>query len=116
MKKYIIMASVAALAIGLSSCSNFLDELPDNRTELNENNVGKILLSAYPTTAICEMGEMSSDNTDAYPNRFFFFQPGLQEDLYKWADSAEQDQDSPHALWESCYMAISAATKVLKVI
>ena len=63
MKKYIIMASVAALAIGLSSCSNFLDELPDNRTELNENNVGKILLSAYPTTAICEMGEMSSDNT-----------------------------------------------------
>ena len=55
MKKYIIMASVAALAIGLSSCSNFLDELPDNRTELNENNVGKILLSAYPTTAICEM-------------------------------------------------------------
>ena len=48
MKKYIIMASVAALAIGLSSCSNFLDELPDNRTELNENNVGKILLSAYP--------------------------------------------------------------------
>ena len=69
MKKYIIMASVAALAIGLSSCSNFLDELPDNRTELNENNVGKILLSAYPTTAICEMGEMSSDNTDAYPNR-----------------------------------------------
>lgn len=57
MKKYIIMASVAALAIGLSSCSNFLDELPDNRTELNENNVGKILLSAYPTTAICEMGK-----------------------------------------------------------
>ena len=33
MKKYIIMASVAALAIGLSSCSNFLDELPDNRTQ-----------------------------------------------------------------------------------
>ena len=79
MKKYIIMASVAALAIGLSSCSNFLDELPDNRTELNENNVGKILLSAYPTTAICEMGEMSSDNTDAYPNRFSSFNR-LQED------------------------------------
>ena len=115
MKKYIIMASVAALAIGLSSCSNFLDELPDNRTELNENNVGKILLSAYPSTAICEMGEMSSDNTDAYPNRFSSFNR-LQEDLYKWADSAEQDQDSPHALWESCYMAISACNEVLKVI
>lgn len=41
MKKYIIMASVAALAIGLSSCSNFLDELPDNRTELNETMLAK---------------------------------------------------------------------------
>ena len=105
MKKYIIMASVAALAIGLSSCSNFLDELPDNRTELNENNVGKILLSAYPTTAICEMGEMSSDNTDAYPNRFSSFNR-LQEDLYKWADSADKIRTLPMhfgnlAIWQS---------------
>ena len=48
---------------------------------------------------------MSSDNTDAYPNRFSSFNR-LQEDLYKWADSAEQDQDSPMhfgnlAIWQS---------------
>lgn len=46
----------------------------------------------------------------------FLLSTVLQEDLYKWADSAEQDQDSPHALWESCYMAISACNEVLKVI
>ena len=99
------MASVAALAIGLSSCSNFLDELPDNRTELNENNVGKILLSAYPTTAICEMGEMSSDNTDAYPNRFSSFNR-LQEDLYKWETLQNKIRTLPMhfgnlAIWQS---------------
>ena len=35
MKKYILLASIAtAFTFGLSSCSKFLDELPDNRTEL----------------------------------------------------------------------------------
>ena len=81
MKKYIILASIAtAFIFGLSSCSDFLDELPDNRTELTPDNVSKILLAAYPTTAICEMAEMASDNTDAYPNNFSAFNR-LQEDL-----------------------------------
>lgn len=42
MKKYIILASIAtAFIFGLSSCSDFLDELPDNRTELTPDNVSK---------------------------------------------------------------------------
>lgn len=95
MKKYIILASIAtAFIFGLSSCSDFLDELPDNRTELTPDNVSKILLAAYPTTAICEIAEMASDNTDAYPNNFSAFNR-LQEDLYKWEDSSEREDDSP---------------------
>ena len=43
MKKYILFISiVTAFSIGLTSCSHFLDELPDNRTELNSGNVSKI--------------------------------------------------------------------------
>ena len=116
MKKYIILASIAtAFIFGLSSCSDFLDELPDNRTELTPDNVSKILLAAYPTTAICEMAEMASDNTDAYPNNFSAFNR-LQEDLYKWEDSSEREDDSPSALWESCYIAIAACNQALKVV
>ncbi|WP_291589084.1 RagB/SusD family nutrient uptake outer membrane protein [Bacteroides sp.] len=115
MKKYIIWTSlVTVFTFGLSSCADFLDELPDNRTELNPDNVGKILVSAYPTTAICEIGEVSSDNTDAYPNNFS--SDRLLEDLYKWESTAEQDQDSPAALWESCYIAISACNQALKAV
>ena len=115
MKKYTIWASlVAVFTFGLSSCADFLDETPDNRTELTPNNVGKILVSAYPTTAICEIGEISSDNADAYPNNFT--SDRLLEDLYRWESTAEQDQDSPAALWESCYIAISACNQVLKTI
>ena len=43
MKKYIILASIAtAFIFGLSSCSDFLDELPDNRTELTPDNVSTV--------------------------------------------------------------------------
>lgn len=114
-KKYMILAATAAFTLGFSSCSSFLDELPDNRTELNENNVSKILLAAYPTTTLCEISEMSSDNTDAYPNRFGAFNR-LQEDLFKWADSAENGEDSPSNLWESCYMSVSACNQALEAI
>lgn len=116
MKKYILLAGLAtAFMFGMSSCSDFLDELPDNRTELTPDNVGKILLAAYPTTAINEIAELASDNADAYPNNFSLFDR-LQEDLYKWSDSSERNEDSPHALWESCYIAISACNQALAVI
>lgn len=40
---------IATLAIVGSSCNDFLDELPDNRTELNsEQKIAKMLVSAYP--------------------------------------------------------------------
>lgn len=115
MKKYILFISiVTAFSIGLTSCSHFLDELPDNRTELNSGNVSKILVSAYPTTAICEIAEVSSDNVDAYPNNFT--SDRLLEDLYKWESTSEQDQDSPAALWESCYISIAACNQALAMI
>lgn len=115
MKKYILFVSiVTAFSIGLSSCSHFLDELPDNRTELNSGNVSKMLVSAYPTTTVCEIAEVSSDNVDAYPDNFASNR--LLEDLYKWENTSEQDQDSPAALWESCYISIAACNQALDMI
>lgn len=116
MKRIILLAGLtAAFSFGLSSCSDFLDELPDNRTELNPDNVDKILLAAYPTTTPCVISEMASDNTDAYPNNFSSFNR-LQEDLYKWADTGQKEDDSPDALWEECYMAISACNEALETV
>lgn len=115
MKKYILLTSiVTAFSFGLSSCSHFLDELPDNRTELTPGTVSKILVSAYPTTAICEIAEVSSDNVDAYPDNFSSDQ--LLEDLYKWEATSEQGQDTPASLWESCYISISACNEALAMI
>lgn len=116
MKRIILLAGCAVMfAFGLLSCADFLDELPDNRTELNPSDVDKVLLSAYPTTTMCEIAEMSSDNTDAYPNSFSAFNR-LQEDLYKWDDSAEKADDSPHSLWEACYIAVAACNQALLTV
>ena len=65
-KKHIILSAMLAAIVSLtSSCSNFLDELPDNRTDLNtEQSIAKLLVSAYPITSFAMIGEMTSDNTD----------------------------------------------------
>ena len=53
---------IATLAIVGSSCNDFLDELPDNRTELNsEQKIAKMLVSAYPEGSANELFELYSD-------------------------------------------------------
>ena len=116
MKRIILLAGLtAAFTFGLSSCSDFLDELPDNRTELDPDNVDKVLLAAYPTITPCMIAEMSSDNTDAYPNNFSSYNR-LQEDLYKWVDTGEKSDDSPDGLWEACYLSIAACNQALETV
>ncbi len=113
--KNIFVTGLIGISIGLASCSDFLDEMPDSRTEVVESNAGYLLVSAYPQGLPCEIYEMYSDNTDAYPNRYSAYDR-LQEDLYKWEDTSQNDTDSPAALWESCYLSISAANQVLDLI
>ena len=113
--KNIFTIGLIGISIGLSGCSDFLDEMPDSRTEITEENADYLLVSAYPLTVPCEMYEMYSDNTDAYPDRFAAMDR-LQEDLYRWEDTSQNDQDSPAALWENCYKSIAAANQVLDLI
>lgn len=114
-KKYILLAAIVGSSIGLSSCSDFLDEMPDQRTEVTPENADYLLVTAYPNSMPLEMFEMYSDNTDAYPNRYSAMDR-LQEDLYKWEDTSQNEEDSPAAVWEGCYKAIATANQVLTMI
>lgn len=113
--KNIFIVGLLGLVVGMSSCDDFLDELPDQRTEVTEYNANLLLVSAYPYTLPCEIYEMYSDNTDAYPDRYPAMDR-LQEDLYKWADTSETGTDSPNYLWQGCYNAIASANQVLAAI
>ena len=100
-KKHIILSAMLAAIVSLtSSCSNFLDELPDNRTDLNtEQSIAKLLVSAYPITSFAMIGEMTSDNTDNNGGTWTAYNL-LQEQLATWKDATEIDNDSPESLWE----------------
>lgn len=114
--KYILLSAFVGASMSLTSCEDFLGEMPDSRTEITPENAAYLLISAYPTKSMpIEIFEMYSDNTDAYPNRFSS-KDRLQEDLYKWADTSQNGTDSPAELWEGCYMSISAANQVLQMI
>ncbi|WP_370407484.1 RagB/SusD family nutrient uptake outer membrane protein [Tenacibaculum dicentrarchi] len=110
------LLAIALLSFIAISCGDFLDELPDNRTEVDNNNkIRKILVSAYPRTSYGMLAELSSDNIDDYgldnPNTDRF----LEQASY-WKEITETDNDGPASLWGSCYNAIANANQALASI
>ena len=52
MNKYIKYALGALLVVSTSGCDDFLDVVPDNRTEINTvEKVGKLIADSYPLTS-----------------------------------------------------------------
>ncbi len=107
--------AVATLAT-LTSCDSYLDELPDNRTELtSEKKIQSLLTSAYLTNDPLFVGEFMSDNVDSYgtsnPNTNRFV-----DQVYNWEDVTESDNQSPQLFWEDCYIRIATANKALEAI
>ncbi|WP_028889826.1 RagB/SusD family nutrient uptake outer membrane protein [Tenacibaculum ovolyticum] len=95
------------------SCDEFLDELPDNRTEIDNNTkIRKILVSAYPTTSFGIIAEISSDNTDDYGEDNPWFDRFYEQNAY-WEDITETANDGPASLWSGCYSAIANANQAL---
>ena len=99
MRKNIIhIGLILLLAPCYTACSSFLDELPDNRTELDtEQSIANILVSAYPQSTNCEIGELYSDNTDENSRAYGYWQK-VEEDLYNWKDTYEEGPDTRQAL------------------
>jgi len=115
MKKYIGL-SIIALGLGLTSCDDFLDELPDNRTEANtETKIQKLLVSAYPDHDHMAFTEYASDNVDDMgennPNTERFL-----DEIYTWTDVTESDNQDPESYWMDLYQCIETANMALEGI
>ncbi|MBQ9230331.1 MAG: RagB/SusD family nutrient uptake outer membrane protein [Prevotella sp.] len=115
MKKYIGI-SLLVLSMGLASCDDFLDQLPDNRTEANtEEKIQKLLVSAYPTHDHMAFTEYASDNVDDMgannPNTERFL-----DEIYGWMDVTETDNQDPESYWMDLYQCIETANMALEGI
>jgi starch-binding outer membrane protein, SusD/RagB family len=114
--KYLFLAFSAIIISGFSSCKKYLDELPDNRAELNNTEkIAKMLVSAYPTNSYVLVSELSSDNVDDYgeanPNYDRF-----STQAFNWQDITETNNDGIDRLWSGCYGAIASANAALNAI
>ncbi|MBP1615422.1 MAG: SusD family [Bacteroidetes bacterium] len=101
----------------LGSCDDYLDTLPDNRTEIDtEDKVGQLLVSAYSSKNPNMLFEMASDNTDNMANNYLTYDK-FQMQAYQWDDITEvSDDETPQSLWEGYYTALSTANIALDAI
>lgn len=99
----------------LASCDDYLDKLPDNRTDLDsEAKIADLLVSAYPDTHFAAACELMSDNTDEEEGQSALSQ--FQEELASWRDPTSMEQDCPYFIWSEYYTSIAACNNVLKAI
>jgi hypothetical protein len=114
-KKY--LSTMAALALMcFAACNRFLDEAPDNRTELDtDEKITKMLVNGYADVIFAMTTEMMSDNVDEKESALTSFSM-LQDQMYAWDDISEIGTESPKSVWESYYGAIAAANQTLKTI
>lgn len=117
MKKSIKNIIGITASLVLFSCNSFLDELPDNRTALdNEDKIKRILVSAYSSSAhYALVAELSSDNIEdlgeTNPNSDRFL-----EEVSYWKDTKELKNEAVKNIWEANYKAIASANEALKAI
>ncbi len=114
---------IAVALIGLSSCKDFLNEVPDTRVYLvNLDQLQQLLVTGYMDSNYALVGELSSDNvidnnspsSDGVRYHLSYYdQSDVQ--VYSW-DDVDLDissSDTPSGVWNACYGAIAAANAVL---
>ncbi len=103
-------------AILLCSCGDFLDQLPDNRTELSDKeSIERLLVSAYPAYSHIMLAETMSDNMADLGPAYTTIYPWY-DDFYKWETAVSNAQDGGAAFWSGCYTAIASANHALRAI
>ena len=113
-KKLYILLSASALLF--TSCNDFLDVMPDNRTELDTpEQISKILVSAYPDASNAKICEFYSDNYAQNLGSYTIFNL-CEDDFYKWEDTDQEGQDTPQYIWDDFYLAIAATNQALEAI
>ena len=116
MRKYNIIYGILFACLITTSCENFLDTMPDNRTEVDsKEKITALLVSAYPRSTDRAFTETSTDNVMDNGSQYNIKEQA-QEDAYFWNDITSVGSDSPHSYWGSCYLAIASANLALESI
>lgn len=113
--RYLIITALAIPAC--ISCDDALNTIPDNRALIDtQDKVKELLVSAYPQAYFAALSEYTSDNVDdcgaPYQSAYEFVSKAAT-----WKDLNMGNQnDTPYAIWQACYLAIATANQALQSI
>jgi len=103
------------LLVGLSSCDDFLSEVPDNRTQIDTpEKISELLVTAYPVNSYFELAETMSDNV--FDTEVKISTNQMNEQSFNWEMHTEIGRDSQNGFWITSYAAIAAANQALDAI
>lgn len=118
---------LALAAVVLSGCG-FLDQEPDNRTEIKTlDQVKKLLATAYSDADFAWICEMSSDNIvdnnseDGSWTRYSLsvYKGVCENEAFAWEPTVSMgtgDGDAPISIWTDAYKAIAVANHALEAM
>ena len=119
MKKIIKLAITSAiLIIATTSCNKFLDQMPDNRTEINTvDKVEKLMATAYPETTYIGILEPRCDGYRDYGSSVYSVGDVLSYmiDAFNYSERNLNSMraDSHDNYWTACYKAIAVANHAI---
>lgn len=119
MRKILNISLVLLLSGSFVGCKKFLEKAPDMRTDLNNVEKVKSLLStAYTTANYISFMEAASDNVgDKGPLAPSNYVYEINRGPYMFEDiTGETGQDSPNYYWNRTWEAMAAANHALRAI
>lgn len=123
-KVYGYLTLAVAIATGMASCSDVLDEVPDNRTEIDTPvKVAQLLTSGYPQSTpavLCELfGDNLVDNNVCVPGSHRDYYAKFHGEAYRWEDvdnySTDED-DTPYQVWDAYYQGIAVCNHAIEAM
>lgn len=122
-KVFLPLCLLASMMV-FTACDDLLDELPDNRTEIDTpTKVRLLLVSGYPQSVpavICELsGDNLVDNNVVKPATHRDAYALFQDEAYKWEDIMNYgtgEDDTPYQVWESYYQGIAVANHAIEAM
>jgi tetratricopeptide (TPR) repeat protein len=115
--KYILFGAGLIMLLLNAACDDFLDVMPDSRTQLDaDEKISQLLVSAYSNRLFVYTTETSSDNTDWRENG----RTSVSDEhdaLFFWQDVVDRGgNDALEDFWENAYGAIAAANHAIRAI
>lgn len=115
MKRLTLYIAVFMGMLTSVACNEYLDKVPDNRTELDsKEKIAELLVNAYPKGSYISFCEVMTDNVGDKGSGVTA-QP-LNTEPYFWKDFSIDGTDTPASYWDDCYNAIAHANVALEAI